>query len=216
MIKRGCDDLNARQTYKPSARFACACGQKDSFTCIIYPLCLHEGLHLLFVGDRCDQIFPARQPACRSDIDKMNGSYTYIYIQCEVYESSSSLYAAYLLSLNARLVDWSEKHGLRSPSQAGFRPGRSTVHHLFALRHFIDHAKLAKRALYTCFVDLQKAYDTVQHDLLWGRLRLIGVSPRMLAAIQSLYATRYISDEDRWHSWPASCAAHGGAAGVPA
>ncbi len=38
-------------------------------------------------------------------------------------------------------------------------------------------------------MDLQKAYDTVQHDLLWGRLRLIGVSPRMLAAIQSLYAT---------------------------
>ncbi len=89
----------------------------------------------------------------------------------------------------ARLVDWSEKHGLRSPSQAGFRPGRSTVHHLFALRHFIDHARLAKRALYTCFVDLQKAYDTVQHELLWGRLRQIGVSPRMLAAVQSLYAT---------------------------
>ncbi len=84
--------------------------------------------------------------------------------------------------------------GLRSmasaaPHRPGFRPGRSTVHHLFALRRFIDHAKLAKRALYACFVDLQKAYDTVQHDLLWGRLRLIGVSPRMLAAIQSLYAT---------------------------
>ncbi len=26
----------------------------------------------------------------------------------------------------------------------------------------------------------------------------------------------YISDEDRWHSWPASCATHGGAAGLPA
>ncbi len=87
-------------------------------------------------------------------------------------------------------MDWSEKHGLRSPSQAGFRPGRSTVHHLFALRHFIDHARLAKRALYTCFVDLQKAYDTVQHELLWDRLRQIGVSPRMLpVAVQSLYAT---------------------------
>ncbi len=95
------------------------------------------------------------------------------------------LYRLYTIILNTRLVDWSEKHGLRSPSQAGFRPGRSTVHHLFALRHFIDHARLAKRALYTCFVDLQKAYDTVQHELLWKRLRQIGVSPRMLAAVQS-------------------------------
>ncbi len=103
-----------------------------------------------------------------------------------------ALYRLYTIILNARLVDWSEKHSLRSPSQAGFRPGRSTVHHLFALlalRHFIDHAKLAKRALYTCCVDLQKAYNTVQHVVLWDRLRQIGVSPCMLAASQSLYAT---------------------------
>ena len=58
-----------------------------------------------------------------------------------------------------------------------------------ALRHFIDHALLAKRPLYACFVDLQKAYDTVQHALLWARLQRIGVSPRMLAAVQSLYAS---------------------------
>ncbi len=38
-------------------------------------------------------------------------------------------------------------------------------------------------------MDLRKAYDTVQHELLWDRLRQIGVSPRMLAAVQSLYAT---------------------------
>ncbi len=86
-------------------------------------------------------------------------------------------------------MHWSEKHGLRSPAQAGFRPGRSTVHHLFALQHLIDHAKLAERTLYTYVVNLQEAHDSVQHDLLWGHLRQIGVSPRMLAAIESLYAT---------------------------
>ena len=51
------------------------------------------------------------------------------------------------------------------------------------------YALITSRALYVCFVDLQKAYDTVQHVLLWGRLRLISVGPRMLAAIQSLYAS---------------------------
>ena len=100
------------------------------------------------------------------------------------------LYRLYTVILNARLVNWSEKHGLRSirsPSQAGVRPGRSTVHRYFAPRHFIDHAK---QALYTRFVGLQKAYDTFQHDLLWGRLRQIGVRSRMLPAFQFLYATR--------------------------
>ena len=37
-------------------------------------------------------------------------------------------------------------------------------------------------------MDLQKAYDTVQHPLLWDKLESIGVGPRMLAAIRSLYS----------------------------
>ena len=44
-----------------------------------------------------------------------------------------------------------------------------------------------------CFVDLQKAYDTVQHELLWTRLQDIGVGPRMLAAVQSLYSSGTLS-----------------------
>ena len=42
-------------------------------------------------------------------------------------------------------------------------------------------------------MDLQKAYDTVQHDLLWARLRAIGVAPRMVAAVQSLYSSGTLS-----------------------
>ncbi len=42
--------------------------------------------------------------------------------------------------------------------------------------------------LFACLVDLQKPYDSVQHDLLWARLTSIGVSSRMLAAVKSLYA----------------------------
>ena len=103
------------------------------------------------------------------------------------------LYRLYTIILNARLVAWSEEHGLRSPAQAGFRPGHSPIHHLFALRHLIDGAILQRRPLFVAFVDLQKAYDTVQHDLLWARLEAIGVSPRMLAAIRSLYSSGALS-----------------------
>ena len=103
------------------------------------------------------------------------------------------LHRLYIIILNARLLSWTEEHGLRSPAQAGFRPGKSTIHHLFALRHFIDHARLVHRPLYTCFVDLQIAYNSVQHDLLWAHLRHIGISPRMFAAIQSLYVSGALS-----------------------
>lgn len=104
-----------------------------------------------------------------------------------------SLYRLYTIILNKRLLDWSEEHQLRSPIQAGFRPRLSPIHHLFALRHFIDNACIAKRPLYACFVDLQKAYDTVQHEMLWNKLESIGVGPRMLAAIQSLYSSGTLS-----------------------
>ena len=67
-----------------------------------------------------------------------------------------------------------------SPVQAGFRPRQSPVHHLFALRHFIDRAMLQQRPLFVAFVDLQKAYDTVQHGLL---LAYQSLQNRSIAAV---------------------------------
>ena len=38
-----------------------------------------------------------------------------------------------------------------------------------------------------CFIDLQKAYDTVYHTLLWQVLTRIGVPPQMIAGIQQFH-----------------------------
>ena len=64
---------------------------------------------------------------------------------------------------------------------------------MFALRQYVDRARIRKVPLYACFVDIQKAYDTVQHGLLWGRLAGLGDQGRMLAAIQSLYDSGTLS-----------------------
>ena len=73
------------------------------------------------------------------------------------------LYILDTIILNKRLVDWSEQHDLRSSAQAGFRPQLSAVHHV-RLAAFC--ARIRKVPLYACFVEIQKAYDTVQHGLL--------------------------------------------------
>ena len=44
-----------------------------------------------------------------------------------------------------------------------------------------------------CFVDIHKAFDTAQHDLLRGRLTSVGVQGCMLTAIRSLYASGTLS-----------------------
>ena len=42
-------------------------------------------------------------------------------------------------------------------------------------------------SLFMCFIDLQKAYDTVDRTLLWQVLTRIGVQPQMLAVIQQFH-----------------------------
>ena len=107
------------------------------------------------------------------------------YRPIAVGEPLCRLYAAIL---NRRIVSWAEEAGLRAPCQAGFRPRMSTEHQLFALRHFIDRSRFQKQPLFAAFVDLRKAYDSVQHPLLWASLQRKGVHGKMLAAIQSLYS----------------------------
>ena len=83
------------------------------------------------------------------------------YRPIAVGEPLCRLYAAIL---NKRIVSWAEDKGIRAPCQAGFRPQMSTEQQLFALRHFIDRSKFQKQPLFAAFVDLKKAYDSVQHE----------------------------------------------------
>ena len=95
----------------------------------------------------------------------------------------SRLYASILVQ---HLVQYTEQRGLRFPTQAGYRPGHSTIHQTFVLQHVIDKHRRRKFPLYLCFVDLN-LHDRVQCQLLWDLLCWLGVQGTMLGAIQSMY-----------------------------
>ena len=96
--------------------------------------------------------------------------------------------------INKRLMDFIEEQGLRSPIQAGFRPGKSCGHQLMALQHFIDQeTQMQKGYLFCCFVDLKGAYDTVPRDLLWQTLTGLGLHGDMLACIRNMYANNSLA-----------------------
>ena len=72
-------------------------------------------------------------------------------------------------------------------NQCGFRPGRSCVDHIFSLRQLMEKSREWKRPLYVCFIDLRKAYDSVNRDALWRVLKRYGISDKLLRLIADLH-----------------------------
>ena len=71
--------------------------------------------------------------------------------------------------------------------QAGFRPQRSCADQLFSLRHLSDLVGGARQQrLHLCFVDLCKAFDSINRDSLWAILWHRGL-PEQLIIVRDLH-----------------------------
>jgi hypothetical protein len=71
--------------------------------------------------------------------------------------------------------------------QAGFRKSRSCQDMTFTLRMLRGYANEYRVPLHACFVDLRKAYDSIDRETLWRILPLYGVSGKLLEMIKLLY-----------------------------
>ena len=60
-----------------------------------------------------------------------------------------------------RLSEYCEHVGILHKEQSGFQPNRSTTDMLFVIRRLQELARKKYIPLYTCFIDLTKAYDSV-------------------------------------------------------
>ena len=54
-------------------------------------------------------------------------------------------------------------------------------------RQLLEKTREHQDALFTLFVDLRKAYDSVPREALWQVLDKCGVPPRMLNIVKSLH-----------------------------
>ena len=94
--------------------------------------------------------------------------------------------------INSRVTSYVENGNLRATGQAGFRKGHRTSDQLFILRTLIEQQRMAGTPLYVCFVDFQKAYDTVPREQLWEKLAKKGIRGFILDAIKALYADVHV------------------------
>ena len=72
-------------------------------------------------------------------------------------------------------------------NQSGFRPGRSTVAQVFALRRMVEEVPKNKFLAVLVFIDFKRAFDSINHQTMFNILKAYGVPPRILDAIKLCY-----------------------------
>ena len=94
----------------------------------------------------------------------------------------------YSCVLNVRLQNHLNTNNLLSDTQNGFRAGRSCIDHIFSLVTILRNRKLQNKQTFLCFVDFRRAFDSVNHVLLFHILSSkFFVVGRMYNSLLSLY-----------------------------
>jgi exonuclease III len=84
-----------------------------------------------------------------------------------------------------RLLTNIEKHG--HPTQFGFQRNMGCTDALFLLRSVLQNRREYNLETHVLFVDLVKAFDTVNHDLLFRILKKYGIPESLISVIKSLH-----------------------------
>ena len=79
------------------------------------------------------------------------------------------------------------ENGLLPESQCGFRKNRGTIDMVFAARQLQEKCQEQNVHLYSTYVDLTKAFDTVSRDGLWKILAKYGCPQKFIAITRQLH-----------------------------
>ena len=108
---------------------------------------------------------------------------------CNIYRGVTLL--SLLGKVFARIIIDRVRHHLlehQHPKQLGFTPNRSTIDRILALRVLTEHRREFQQRLLAAYVDLCKAFDSVNPDALWRVLGLRGVPPKLINLMSELYS----------------------------
>ena len=86
-----------------------------------------------------------------------------------------------------RLQSWCEENFILNEHQSGFRPQRDTIDNIFLLSS-ASHLQLRQKghSTFVIFIDFQRAFDSVNHNLLWQKLFDSGLFAKLIRILQRL------------------------------
>ena len=108
----------------------------------------------------------------------------------------SKLYSAFL---NDIITKYLENNDLLSDEQNGFLANRSCKDHVFILNNIIrNHDNI-----FTTFIDLKKAFDFIDRDMLLYKHLLNNIDGKIYDSIKSIYAetSACVRVNDKWTDW---------------
>ena len=81
-----------------------------------------------------------------------------------------------------------DKLNLISKNQIGFRKKSRTADHLLTLKYLSKkYVTIGHKKLFMCFIDFQKAFDSVWHTGLFYKLRTMGLNGKLLDLVEDIY-----------------------------
>lgn len=92
--------------------------------------------------------------------------------------------------IKARLISFLEKNQLLSKNQFGFRPGLSTDNALYKVTQFLYNTLDNSEKSLAIFLDIAKAFDMVDHDILLNILPSFGITKCSLTWFKSYLTNR--------------------------
>lgn len=108
-------------------------------------------------------------------------------MECQNYRTIaliSHMAKVLLIVLLSRLKAQMEEY--LADEQAGFRKDRNTVQQILMLRLIAEKSKRKNRPVYNCFIDFQKAFDSIKQDITWATFRSYGVGKRLTQILKDI------------------------------
>ena len=89
-----------------------------------------------------------------------------------------------------RLIEFVDSHNILSELQFGFQKNKSTEQAVSAIVSALNTAKSNKMSSYCVFLDFAKAFDTVNHAILLGKLKHYGLKGASYSLLESYLTNR--------------------------
>lgn len=99
--------------------------------------------------------------------------------------------------LHKRIRKWIAVSNVLKENQSGFRAGRGTRDNIFALSSIIQlQLRLSQGNVYAAFVDIKRAFDSINYAKLWEKLYQTGISSKLIRILKNMYNAAKIPIND--------------------